>query len=86
MCGLAQSGFFRNWHMGRGDMDVRLGSWGQALGSAIGRVRELQFEQPMTGALKGVGASRCAAVLMQCSLACAARPLWVEIVRIVQAS
>lgn len=33
---------------------MRLGSWGQPLGSAVGHVRELHFDQAMTGALKGV--------------------------------
>ena len=46
--------YVKEWHEGRGDLNVRLGKWGQLLGSAIGRVRELNFDQPMTGALKGV--------------------------------
>ncbi|KAK9806649.1 hypothetical protein WJX73_004041 [Symbiochloris irregularis] len=48
------AGWFKEWHEGRGDMNVRLGSWSRVLGQAVGHVRELQFDQPMTGALKGL--------------------------------
>lgn len=61
-----QSGFFKDWHGKRGDQNVRLGKWGQPLGSAVGRVRELHFDQPMTGALKGVGSTVLQAAYLTC--------------------
>ena len=46
--------YFKSWHEKHGDLNIRLSKWVQPLGSAVGRMRELYFEQPMTGKLKSV--------------------------------
>ena len=51
---LLQSPFWKEWHEGRGDKDVKFTPWQDITGSKEGRVRQLRFVTPFQGALRSV--------------------------------